>query len=124
MAPVLLHAAAFDRDISQVALLEPYSSYRSIVMCPDYKADFLYSTVPASIGVYDLPDLAASLAPRKLLLAGVTDGAGRSNDPVEVNRDLSVIEAVYQRYAPKQLQIVPAGDARALMESLKSWMGN
>lgn len=32
MVPVLLHAAAFEPAISRIALIKPYSSYRSIVM--------------------------------------------------------------------------------------------
>lgn len=66
MAPVLLHASAFDHDISRIALIEPYSSYRSIVMNRFYISAFIPSTVPGAIQAYDLPDLAANLAPRML----------------------------------------------------------
>jgi len=66
MAPVLLHASAFDHDISRIALIEPYSSYRSIVMNRFYISAFIPSTVPGAIQAYDLPDVAANLAPRML----------------------------------------------------------
>jgi hypothetical protein len=121
LAPVLLHAAAFDKDISKVALMEPYSSYRSIVMTPDYNADFLHSTVARSIGVYDLPDLMASLAPNALLLAGVTDGKG-DNNAAETEPDIAVIKAAYQRTAPDKLQIVPAGTIEKLADNFKKWI--
>jgi hypothetical protein len=125
MSPLLLHAAAFDKDIKKVALLEPYSSYRSIVMNPQYEADFLHSTVPGAIGVYDLPDLAAFLAPGRLLMVGVTDGNGDNTNTEDVNKDLSVIKAAYQnKNANGELQIEPALQAGKLSDALKKWLEN
>jgi cephalosporin-C deacetylase-like acetyl esterase len=123
MAPVLLHAAAFDKDISKVALIQPYSSYRSIVMNRLYDPHFIQSTVPASIGVYDLPDLAASLAPQKLVMVGVTDGTGSDQNSEDINRDLSVIKAAYDfKNANNKLQIAPALSQKNLDNILKSWI--
>ncbi len=82
MTPVLIHAAAFDPTIERVALVEPLSSYRSMVMNRFYNSGFIYGTVPGSLRAYDLPDLLASLAPRKLLLAGITDSLGKQ--PVRI----------------------------------------
>ena len=87
-----------------------------------YNADFLHSTVAGSIGVYDLPDLAASLAPKELLLIGVTDGSGKNNNTVEINKDLSVIKAAYQRGAQDKLHIVPSTEK--WQEHFKTWFGN
>jgi hypothetical protein len=70
MGPVLLHAAAFDQDIRKVALIQSYGAYRELVMDSAYDPRLLYSTVAGSIGVYDLPDLAAGLAPRSVLVVG------------------------------------------------------
>jgi cephalosporin-C deacetylase-like acetyl esterase len=123
LSPVLLHAAAFDKDIIKVALIHPYSSYRAIVMDKDYNADFLHSTVAGSIGVYDLPDLAASLAPKDLLIAGVTDANGNSSNEADITNDLPVIKATYQRNAPNKLQIVGEGTISQLADQLKKWMG-
>jgi cephalosporin-C deacetylase-like acetyl esterase len=123
MAPVLLHAAAFDRTISKVALVEPYSSYRSVAMNPQYNPDFLHSTVAGSIGVYDLPDLAALLAPKKLLLIGVTDGNGSNSQTADIGKDLPVIKAAYQLRAPEQLQIVPATTAESAQAYFRTWIG-
>jgi hypothetical protein len=71
MGPVMLHAAAFDRDIRKVALIGSYGSYGRIAMDSAYDPRLLYSTVAGAVGVYDLPDLEASLAPRALLIAGM-----------------------------------------------------
>ena len=107
MVPVLLHAAAFDPFITHIALIEPYSSYSSIVLNRFYKPSFILNAVPGALKAYDLPDLAASLAPRKLLIAGVTDGNGKSTDVESINKDLAIIKTAYQyRNAGNQLKIV------------------
>lgn len=123
MAPVLLHAAAFDKDISKVALIQPYPSYRAIVMDNDYEADFLHSTVAGSIGVYDLPDLEASLAPKALLIAGVTDANGKISEDADIANDLLVVKAAYQHTSPNKLQIVNEGTISELADQLKQWIG-
>jgi hypothetical protein len=76
MGAVLLHSAAFEPIISAVALVDSYSSYQTIIDTQIYDTSFINSTVPGALTAYDLPDLGASLAPRKLLIAGSTDGAG------------------------------------------------
>ena len=123
IAPALLHAAAFDKRINRVALITPYSSYRSIVMNRDYEPGFIHGTVAGAIGQYDLPDLAASLAPRKLLLAGVTNGSGSSADTSDIQKDMEVIKAYYSHtHASNQLQIVPENDTKRLIPPLDNWI--
>jgi hypothetical protein len=108
MSPVLLHAAAFDHSITQIVLIEPYLSYRSLVFDRFYNSEFIYSSVPGSIPAYDLPDLAASLAPRKLIISGISDGGGNSAKPSENNEDLFKIKSAYQsKNAGEQLSILP-----------------
>lgn len=123
MAPVLLHAAAFEPIISKIALIEPYASYRSIVMNPDYEKRFLHSTVAGSIGVYDLPDLAAALAPKPLFIAGITDGSGNVN-AVETEKDISVIRAVYEKKGSGQLLILPEANKELVEQLLQEWLNN
>lgn len=96
MSPVLLHAAAFDSTITRVALIEPYFSYRSVVMNRFYNPAFVHSFVPGALQSYDLPDIAASLAPRKLLMGGVKDGLGSLVDPEIIAVDLDIIKAGYK----------------------------
>lgn len=107
MTPVLLHAAAFDPAIVRIALIEPYCSYQSIAVNLFYDTKFVYSIVPGALKAYDLPDLAASLAPRKLLMAGVTDGSGSISDNESINKDLDIIKTAYHSgKADLQLNIV------------------
>ena len=77
LGPVLLHAAALDPAtppvFSNVALVGSLLSYASLVENEDYPAELVHASVPGALSAYDLPDLAASLAPRPLLLAGSVD---------------------------------------------------
>lgn len=121
MSPVLLHAAAFDSVISQVALLNPYSSYQSFVENRFYKPDFVYSLVPGALTSYDLPDLSAALAPRKLFIACTTDCNGQQDDAQEIEKYLKITENAYKaKNAGGQLRIGafhPAG----ISEILDAW---
>ena len=76
LGPVLLHAAAFEPVIRRVALMRPLVSYRALVRERDYAPRFIPSAVAGALTAYDLPELAASLQPRSLLAAGVTDAKG------------------------------------------------
>lgn len=105
MAPVLLHSAIIDGNISGMILAEPYSSYRSIVMNRFYNTKFILSAIPEGLVHYDLPDLAAAFAPRKLFIAGMTDGNGTF---LGLEEDIEVIKAEYLRkVAVDRLTIEP-----------------
>ncbi|HEY0770066.1 MAG TPA: prolyl oligopeptidase family serine peptidase, partial [Sphingobacteriaceae bacterium] len=123
MAPALLHAAAFDNSISAVAIVQPYSSYRELALTKDYHPDFLHSSVAKAIGKYDLPDLAASLAPKKLLIMNVTDGAGNNSGTPGIKEDLLVIESAYRsNNSLANLQIIPNAGATDLRTAFKQWI--
>lgn len=123
IAPVLLHAAAFDPAITRIALLEPYSSYRSIVMNRFYNSAYIPGTVPGALESYDIPDLAASLAPRKLMIAGITDGSGNTTDPESIIEDLAIIKAAYQnRNACEQLNIISRESIEKPYDLFMEWI--
>jgi len=109
MSPVLLHAAAFEPSISRVALLEPLSSCHSIVTTRYYSPRFIHGAVPGMLESYDLPDLAASLAPRVLMLVNVVDGTGASDDQEEMDKDLSVIRNAYRQRASSGSLMIETG---------------
>ncbi len=107
MGPVLLHAAAFDKDFKRVALVGSCSSYKSIAANRFYDPKLVNCIVPGALKSYDLSDLAASLAPSRLLMAGLTDGSGKSDDAENISRDLEIIRTSYQAMkADDQLKIV------------------
>lgn len=104
LAPVLLHAAAFDASITKVMLIEPLLSYRALVMNRFYRPALIPSTVAGALTAYDLPDLAASLAPRPLLLVNATDQHGNRAAAKVLEEDLPVVRAAYES-DPGALQI-------------------
>jgi len=123
MAPVLLHAAAFESAITRIALIEPYSSYQSIVINRFYNSSFIPGVVPGALTAYDLPDLAACLAPRNLLMAGVTDGYGKITDTASINNDLNIIKIAYQNQkAEGRLNIVSMNQNEKLYGILTEWI--
>jgi hypothetical protein len=74
-AIVALHAAAVDGSVAGVVAHEALISYRAIVEAPRHVhpvADFL----PDVLLHYDLPDLAAALAPARVLIAAPQDAMG------------------------------------------------
>lgn len=123
MTPAMLYAAAFDENITRVALIEPYSSYRSIVMNRFYYPGFVQNLVPGSLTAYDLPDLAASLAPRILTLTGTTDANGEKNDQEGVIKDLKIIKTAYQtKNAAGKLNILSPDSTDDLTKVFTEWI--
>ena len=125
MSPVMLHAAAFDNSYTRIALLEPFTSYLSIVNNRFYRPQFIYNSVPGALKHYDLPDLAACLAPMKLVMAGVTDGNGKVTDTESINKDLEIIKRAYRsKSSERQLNIVTGEnqDKSKLYEIYTEWI--
>jgi len=85
-APALC-AAAMDPAIGELYLAGGLISYRSVVETERYNAPF-GSFVFGMLQHTDLPDVAASLAPRRVCLAGAVDAAG-------VALDVKAVRAVY-----------------------------
>jgi cephalosporin-C deacetylase-like acetyl esterase len=123
MSPVLLHAAAFDQSITRIALIDPYSSYQSIAMNRFYSPKFVYSLVPGALKAYDLPDLSASLAPRKLMMVNVTDGLGNTTDIESINKDLSIIKTAYHlKDSDQQLSIITSKPNEKTFDQYIDWI--
>ena len=80
MAAVLLHAAAFCGDIGRVVLTGDICSYYSIVSRKNYDTHAALNIVPGALKEYDLPDLAASLAPRPVSIVTPVGGYTKSSE--------------------------------------------
>ncbi len=112
----LLHAAALDDSLRRVVLVEPLVSYRAVVMNRFY-AVTAADTVANALTAYDLPDLAASLAPRPLAMVDIRDQQLEPAPADLVDEELAVVRRAYrQAGAQQQLDIrhgevsVPLGD--------------
>lgn len=75
-APVALHAALLDPRIRQLTLEEMVISWSEVARTA-ITVNQLTNVVPGALKVYDLPDLAAALAPRPLSIQRSTDPAGK-----------------------------------------------
>jgi len=107
MCPVLLHAAAFDDSIAKVALVEPLISYKSIVTNRYYAPGLIHATVAGALTSYDLPDLAACIAPRKLSMVNVTDQNKKIIDADSAEKELSAVRLAYANSdAEKMFEII------------------
>jgi dienelactone hydrolase len=80
-----LFAAALEPAIDGLYLAGGLVSFQSIVETEDYNHPF-GNFVPNLLLHTDLPELAASMAPRRVVLAGAVDGAGRKMAPEEVRK--------------------------------------
>jgi dienelactone hydrolase len=107
MGPSLLHAAAFNNLITDITVIGSLVSYRTVVMNRFYNTRLSRYFVAGSLTAYDLPDLAASLAPRKLVMANITDGEGKMIDISKGDADIEIIRTAYkQKQADNQLRII------------------
>lgn len=119
MTPVLLHAAAFLPSIERLALIDHLSSYFSLVSNRFYYSAYVNGAVPGALRAYDLPDLAATLAPRKLLIAGVTDGR---KEPANAPDDLAVIKAGYAHKHAEDALILLSSSPANPPEIFSQWI--
>jgi hypothetical protein len=76
-ALLMAHAAALDSRFRAVALAGPLLSYRALIDGPFSKQP-LSSYLPGVIAAYDVKDILAAIAPRKLLVAANRGEAGKA----------------------------------------------
>jgi hypothetical protein len=123
MCPTLLHAAAFEPALKNVACIDPFISYRSIVMNKlfkvglikyrdtidhPYEIDFS-SCVAGALTAYDLPDLIGCIAPRKVLLANIQNQLLESASSDLINNELTFPRSVYSsENKPGNLIVLPS----------------
>ncbi len=74
--PVALHAAALNFRVKAVTIDAGLVSWDNVLRTP-ISTNQLANVVPGALKVYDLPDLAASIAPRPLTIRNPVDAAGK-----------------------------------------------
>jgi hypothetical protein len=121
--PLLLHTAAIEGVFARVAVSGSPVSYRSIVMTENYPLAYTPAVVPAAITAYDLPDLAASLAPRKVLLLDPRDGRGDPADAATLDEDTAVTARAFAGQGAREAFAVARPNADApLAAALGDWL--
>jgi hypothetical protein len=120
--PALLHAAAYDLSISGILLVEPPLSYFDITQTRFYKYSPTFNWgVAGALTTYDLPDLAACIAPRKLAYMGLLNG-----ERIPLNRKLIMGKmalpiSVYAKSCPGNLKIMPILEG-GIVDFLTGWL--
>jgi dienelactone hydrolase len=123
ICPALLHATVLDNRISKVALIEPVISYASIVKNRFYKPSFILATVAGSLTEYDLPDLYAAIAPRKLLMVNITDQNGSLATKELLDDEMTFVKNVYRNNGVRQkFEIRNWEKYMSLEEVFSSWL--
>jgi dienelactone hydrolase len=122
LCPALLHAAAFDQSIGRIALVGPPVSYRSIVTTRFYKFDF-FCAVASALTAYDLPDLAGCIAPGKILLVDIRDGANQPASMLLLNEEMAFPLAAYrEKNAEDNLKIMDSVTRQDTDQLLEWWL--
>jgi hypothetical protein len=86
--PIALHVAAIDDRVKALTLERSLISWSAVARTPVTR-DQLAAVVPGVLASYDLPDLAAALAPRRFELLDAVDATGKP----------AGVDAVHQAYA-------------------------
>jgi hypothetical protein len=90
-------AAALDPKIDSLYLSGGLVSYRSILDTEQYAHPFA-NFLPGVLKHIDLPEVVASLAPRRVIMAGVVDGGEKA-------MDVAAVRSIHQKAA--NVQILP-----------------
>ncbi len=123
MSSAMLHAAAFNSAIQKIALIEPLTSFQSLVGTRQYYSPFIVGAVAGGLKEYDLPALAASLAPRELLIINPLDGSGEKADSEKNAEGLALLQSSYGDINGKgKLTITEEPQERKLRALLLRWL--
>ncbi len=105
--PVALHAAALDPRIPELRLEKGILSWSSVVKAR-VTANQMGNVVPGALQVYDLPDLAALMAPRKLTIQDPVDPAGRPISQAELETAYAKVREAYKAAGAEQNLVLKA----------------
>jgi len=94
--PIALHAAALDPRVIELSVEGSIVSWAGVVRTP-MNFDQLTNVVPAVLKVYDLPDLAAALAPRPLTVRSPVYPLAKPIPPEDVQEAFGKVKAAYTR---------------------------
>jgi cephalosporin-C deacetylase-like acetyl esterase len=94
-APVLLHAGAFDDRIKSMVLKNMLASYESVAT-EKISRHVFENIAPGVLAKYDLPDLAATLAPRHVTIINPVNPRGQRLELSQVHSQYENAKAAFQ----------------------------
>ncbi len=124
MAIPLLHAAVADEAVKEIALIEPPTSYQSVVTSRFYTLDPA-SLIGNVLTAYDLPDLMACLAPRNLLITNPVDALGKPAPGALVTESSKIVRRAYAgQNAAQRILIRTSVTGSPVTEALIPWLNS
>jgi hypothetical protein len=117
-----LHAAVLDNGISAVCAWRSLTDYMDVVRTPLYRVRF-YDMVPKVTDAYDLPHLAASLAPRPLALVGAVDAKLEPAELTSVEATYHLAQDTYTNLGVKANLTIEAADVEVReVQKIVEWV--
>jgi cephalosporin-C deacetylase-like acetyl esterase len=109
--PIALHAAALDRRITQVTVEGAPASWDDVARRPVIRYP-LAEIVPNALTVYDLPDLAAAIAPRPLTIRAAVDPESRLLASDRLETLYAAARAAYRNLNAADALVIQPGDSK------------
>jgi pimeloyl-ACP methyl ester carboxylesterase len=121
-ALVAAHAAVLEPRISQLITVDGLLSYRSLLADPLTTQPFS-SFLPGVIGAYDVRDLYAALAPRRVLAINPQDSQRNTVQAVAAREELDWVNQLYENLdATDNFAVHSELPARKVREVMMAWL--
>jgi pimeloyl-ACP methyl ester carboxylesterase len=121
-ALVAAHAAALEPRITQLITVDGLLSYRSLLEDPLTKQPFS-SFLPGVLGAYDVRDLYAALAPRRVLVINPQDSQRQTMQLVPAREELDWVNQVYENLeATDNFSLHSELSTRKVREVIMGWL--
>jgi dienelactone hydrolase len=122
LCPALLHAAVFEPVIGSVALIGSPVSYVNIATTRFNAFSLSFSWgVAGALTAFDLPDLAASIAPRRLLYINTPDASGELASDELINKQMAFPNAIYSNFGSNKLLFLKIQE-EMIQDKLADWL--
>ncbi len=108
--PVVLHAAALEPSIRQVTVEHALVSWSNVAHTPA-SYNQLSSVLPGVLKVYDLPELAATLAPRSLTIRAALDASLRPVSQADLDGAYQVCRDSYGKMGAVKALVLKASSS-------------
>jgi cephalosporin-C deacetylase-like acetyl esterase/pimeloyl-ACP methyl ester carboxylesterase len=105
--PAALHAAALEPRVKRLTLEGTLVSWSAVVRTP-VSHNQLTNVVPGALAVYDLPDLAAAVAPRPLTIRNPADPTGKPLARAAADDAYRAVRAAYAKAGSEKQFVVAA----------------
>ncbi len=116
-----LYAALFDRRISNVVVEGLLNSYETVVS-ERIAVGVTEQIIPSVLKYFDLPDVVAAIAPRRVVLSGNVNAVGRKVATGAVRAEYARAMSAYERTGAAALRIVARNDdEESFAQAWRAW---